>query len=130
MLQRAGRSPAGCRRAPRGGGSVEDAGASSDGIEPTRMAGVAARDAPRAHPRAAEEAVLLDRLLGVARARGLVTAARGHPAEGEPVGMDHRDAHPLQVPDLSQARPALTSPPCSARTPLRARSLPSAVPSA
>src|SRR5258705_10869761 len=94
------------------------------------MAGMAAGDAPGAHPRATEEPVALDGLLRVARAGRLVAAARRQPAEGEPVGMDQRDAHALQDSDVRHPRPALISPPCSPSTPLRARSRPSAAPSA
>jgi hypothetical protein len=90
------------------------------------MARVTASDASRAHPRATDEAVLRDRLLGVQRAGGLIPAARREPREQESVGMDERDAHPLQDPDLRQPGPVPMSPSRSAWTPARARSRPRA----
>jgi len=61
------------------------------------VAGMAATDAPKAHPAAPGEAVTADRLLGVPRAGRLIPAARRQPAEQHPVEADRPDPDPFHV---------------------------------
>src|SRR5689334_489831 len=58
---------------------------------------MAAGDAAHPHPAALDEPVLLDGLLRVARAGGLVATTRRHPREDDPVQPDHPDADLLQT---------------------------------
>ena len=58
---------------------------------------------PRTHPAPLQEPVLLDRLLRVARAGRLISAARRHPEAKDPVKPDHPDPdalHPVEPPGL------------------------------
>src|SRR5215204_5397138 len=67
------------------------------------------------HPAPLEEAVAVDRLLGVARAAGLVPARRGKPEEDRPVQMYCPDSESLQFVPLFRANnPAVVMRPVSA----------------
>src|SRR6476646_2860412 len=75
---------------------------SRDRVVAARMQRMAARDAPGSHPRATEQSVALDRLVGVARAGGLVATAGWHPG-GEPlVRRDHPEPDEPQDPISSR----------------------------
>ena len=65
---------------------------------------MATGDALGADPAALEEAVLLDRLLRVARAGGLVAAAGGQPREHDPVEPDQPDPDRLTSPWVLRVR--------------------------
>src|ERR1700690_809748 len=75
------------------------------------MPGMTAGDPLGAHQAALEQAVALDRLLGVVRAGGLVAAARREPREHDSVDLDQSDSDPFHA--------VL----CPSRTPPRRRSL-------
>src|SRR5690348_7328740 len=82
----------------RRGAITWSSGASANRVVAARMAGMTASDPTGAHPAAADEAVSLDRLLRVARARGLVPTARRQPREGDPVEPDEPDPDRLHDP--------------------------------
>src|SRR5262249_60108478 len=71
---------------------------SGDWVVAAGVPRTAARDALRAHPAPPEQPVLLDRLLGVARAARVVAAARRRPGENDPVEPDQSDTDGLHDP--------------------------------
>src|SRR3954469_8156367 len=85
--RRAG-AAAGAGGAGGGGASRGSSIRLGDRVVPARVPGVATADALGAHDGPAQQAVLPDRLFGVARARGLEAAARGHPGEHDTVEAD------------------------------------------
>src|SRR3954454_15258068 len=85
--RRAG-AAAGAGAAGGGGASRGSSIRLGDRVVPARVPGVATADALGAHGGPAQQAVLADRLFGVARARGLEAAARGHPGEHDTVEAD------------------------------------------
>jgi hypothetical protein len=83
---------------------------SADRVITTWVPGMATGDPPRAHPAASEQAVFLDRLLGVMRTRRFEPTTRGQPREDEPVEPDEPDpdtfqpAEPPSAPPLARVR--------------------------
>src|SRR5207249_11257807 len=73
-------------------------GGLADRVVAAGVSRVTARDPAHPHPAAAEEAVLVDCLLGVARARRLVAAARRKPREEDSIDPDGPDPDPLHEP--------------------------------
>jgi hypothetical protein len=69
-----------------------------------------AGDAPGAHPAAANETVLVDRLLGVPRTGGLVATAGGQPCEEHAICPDRTDPDPTAYPSHWPAGPPSTPP--------------------
>src|SRR6476646_4385730 len=98
-------------------GVTESSCGSSDGVVATGMPWVASSNPLRTHPAALEQPVLVDCLLGVARARRLVPAAGGHPGEHDAVQPDEPDPDGLE-PDPDRVH----DPACPPSTPPRWRS--------
>ena len=92
-------------RGPPEAGTGHGRGASlADRVISARIPRVAARDPLRAHPAALEQAVLLDRLLRVARAGRLEPATRGQPGEDDPVEPDQTRSRCASRPLVLRAR--------------------------